>query len=119
MAKLNTVHTCTCCGSDVTAPQFFNGKIYGYTCINKVAPKGTKKAKTQYVQVEMISDGFSGTGRIQPIVKVEGKKYRLPVGYASMEECLSGTIENAGGHEWKLVGNVMLVELGFANKNFN
>lgn len=29
---------CSCCGTECTMPQFYNGKPYGYTCITKVAP---------------------------------------------------------------------------------
>ncbi len=30
---------CFCCGTIITAPQFYKGKAYGYTCITKVAPE--------------------------------------------------------------------------------
>jgi hypothetical protein len=44
-----TLH-CVCCGSEVTAPQFFEGKVYGYTCIKKVSPQ--KRTKTEWVSVD-------------------------------------------------------------------
>lgn len=45
MAKVNHA-TCTCCGSDITAPQFYQGKAYGYTCIKKVAPEFKRSRNT-------------------------------------------------------------------------
>jgi len=43
MAKKNLFGLrCACCGSDITAPQFYKGQMYGYTCITKVAPKQKK-----------------------------------------------------------------------------
>ena len=53
MATLKTL-TCSCCGSDVTCPQYYQGKVYGYTCITKVAPKA-KKVKTVMAVVEVVS----------------------------------------------------------------
>lgn len=44
--------TCTCCGAEITAPQFFNGKPYGWTCIKKVNP-AAKQVKVVYVTVEV------------------------------------------------------------------
>lgn len=29
---------CACCNTLITAPQFHNGKAYGYTCITKIVP---------------------------------------------------------------------------------
>ena len=46
MAK---VYSCTCCGSTVTCPYFFNGGVYGYTCIKKVNPSA-KKIKDKGLQ---------------------------------------------------------------------
>lgn len=40
---------CNRCGSELTAPQFFEGKVYGYECINHVNP-GFKKQKNKYVK---------------------------------------------------------------------
>lgn len=44
---------CTCCAAELTAPYFFNGGVYGYTCIKKVNP-AAKKNKKQCVEVEVI-----------------------------------------------------------------
>ena len=49
MAKKNLFGLqCACCGSDITAPQFYNGQMYGYTCITKVAPKQKKNKATKF-----------------------------------------------------------------------
>lgn len=40
---------CSCCGADITAPQFHEGKAYGWTCILKVRPKA-KRNKLVCVQ---------------------------------------------------------------------
>lgn len=42
---------CECCGSDITAPQFHNGKMYGYTCITKVAPKQKKNSAKDLIVI--------------------------------------------------------------------
>jgi hypothetical protein len=45
---------CALCGEKLTAPVFFQGKIYGWSCIKKVNP-AAKKVKTNYV----IADSFT------------------------------------------------------------
>ena len=42
---------CTCCKSELTAPQWHNGYPYGYKCIEKVAPKA-KKSRRVFVACE-------------------------------------------------------------------
>lgn len=61
MAKKNLFGLqCACCGSDITAPQFYNGQMYGYTCITKVAPKQKKNkvADLLIIPFETIEDNF-------------------------------------------------------------
>ncbi len=43
---------CYSCGETLTAPIFFEGKIYGFSCIKKVNPNYTKGKKTYYVEAE-------------------------------------------------------------------
>lgn len=45
MAKKTFGLTCACCGTDITAPQFYNNKAYGYTCILKVNPDAKRSKK--------------------------------------------------------------------------
>lgn len=47
------IMTCFCCGAEITAPQFHNGKAYGWTCIKKVVPS-QKQSKTKFVAVELV-----------------------------------------------------------------
>ncbi len=65
---------CTCCQSEVTCPQFFNGKPYGYTCIKKVAP-AQKRVKREYVACESfkIVEG-EGTQRMYVRIVLNGKR---------------------------------------------
>jgi hypothetical protein len=36
--KANYGTVCHCCGADITAPQFYNGEAYGWSCVLKQAP---------------------------------------------------------------------------------
>ena len=47
---------CTCCGSEVTAPCFYNEEVYGYSCVKKVAGSGVKAPKTKYFAVTPIKE---------------------------------------------------------------
>lgn len=40
---------CFCCGTEVTQPQFFEGRIYGWSCIKKVNNQKRVKSKEGYV----------------------------------------------------------------------
>lgn len=52
MAKKNLFGLrCECCGSDITAPQFYNGKMYGYTCITKVAPRQKRNSAKDLIVI--------------------------------------------------------------------
>lgn len=46
-----TLIRCTCCQAELTAPQFYNGLPYGFTCIKKVDP-AFKRTKIIYTAVE-------------------------------------------------------------------
>ena len=62
---------CTCCQTELTAPQFHNGNPYGYTCIKKVDP-ARKKSKVVYVECEAFKVVQAGQRNIVN-VKVGGK----------------------------------------------
>lgn len=69
-----TMIRCTCCQAELTAPQFYNGNPYGYTCIKKVDPS-YKRTKTVYLAMEafkLISDPATSTRHIVN-VKHNGK----------------------------------------------
>lgn len=62
MAKKNLFgFKCHCCGADITAPQFHNGLMYGYTCITKVAPRQRKNklADLLIIPFESIKDNIN------------------------------------------------------------
>lgn len=76
------VLTCTCCGSDVTCPQFHNGLVYGYTCIKKVAP-AQKQTNVRFLPVEVLKIVAAPTlantiGKpVTMTFKVEGQKVKI------------------------------------------
>ena len=67
--------TCFCCGADITAPQFYKGKAYGYTCILKVNPeaKQTRLGKAAFVKGEVVKIVGEEEGRKEVSVKVGNK----------------------------------------------
>lgn len=44
--------TCFCCGAELTAPQIFNGKAYGWTCITKVSDQKRTRSKDVWVKAD-------------------------------------------------------------------
>lgn len=62
---------CTCCQTELTAPQFYNGNPYGYTCIKKVDP-AQKKSKIVYKACEAFKVLQSGQRNVVN-VKIDGK----------------------------------------------
>lgn len=68
---------CTCCQAELSAPQFFNGNPYGYTCVKKVDPS-QKKSKTVYVQCEAFKVIQEGQ-RCVVNVKLAGKWQQIVV----------------------------------------
>lgn len=70
---------CTCCQTELTAPQFYNGHPYGMTCIKKVDP-AQKITKTVYVAVEAfkIASG-EGTARMVIRLTYQGKPKTITV----------------------------------------
>ena len=46
---------CSCCGTEITSPYFYDGGVYGYTCIKKVHPTaGKRKSKSKTVEVDLL-----------------------------------------------------------------
>lgn len=67
-----TLLRCTCCQAELTAPQFFEGKPYGYTCISKVS--GQKKTKIPYIACDSFTCDTMGYRHTVKCV-IEGKKH--------------------------------------------
>lgn len=85
MAK-GKIYICSCCGSEVTAPYFFNGGVYGYTCIKKVNPTA-KKVKDSGLwatyQDLIIEQPEANRERFAVSVIANGKKFFIGYGYSS------------------------------------
>lgn len=73
MSNANTLIRCACCQAEITAPQFHNGKPYGWTCIHKVAP-GKKRTKDVYHAVDFKQQVVSPSARQVAIVKWNGQR---------------------------------------------
>jgi hypothetical protein len=58
---------CTCCQAEITCPQFFNGKPYGYTCVKKVS--GQKRVKREYVACESFKV-IQGEGTQRQVIRL-------------------------------------------------
>lgn len=88
---------CTCCQSEVTMPQFYNGHPYGYVCIRKIDP-AYKRTKVNYIPCESFRIvGGAGTTRLVVDVKVNGNTKRVACyGAASLEERTSNTYMQDG-----------------------
>lgn len=70
---------CTCCNTELTAPQFYNGHPYGMTCIKRIDP-AQKVVKTVYVATESfkITSG-EGTSRMVIRTSYKGKTKAITV----------------------------------------
>lgn len=78
--------TCSCCGADINAPQFYKGKAYGYTCIKKVDPSFKRKTKTGiWIKPDSV-EIVQREGRALWDVSVVVKGIRFKLGHAYTEE---------------------------------
>lgn len=55
MTKMTSNAICACCGADITAPQFYKGKAYGYTCITKVSPQKRVKDPGLWIKPDSVT----------------------------------------------------------------
>lgn len=88
---------CTCCNTELTAPQFYNGHPYGMTCIKKVDPS-QKLSKVEYVAVEaykLVSDP-SASSRHVVNVKYQGNWKQIVCYSGSFETKTSSTFMQDG-----------------------
>ena len=58
---------CTCCGAELTAPQFHNGHPYGYTCVQRFNVKPFKDTGLWVVadKIEEFVDEKTGTKKVR------------------------------------------------------
>jgi hypothetical protein len=92
MTKTTSIR-CTCCQTELTAPQFHNGNPYGWTCIKKVDPSH-KQTKIVYVACEAFKVVVAGQ-RCVVNVKLEGKWSQVVV-YGDIETRTSSTYMQDG-----------------------
>lgn len=92
MIKSNSIR-CTCCQAELTAPQFHDGKPYGWTCIKKVDPS-FKQTKTVYVACEGFKVVQAGQ-RCVVNVKLDGKWSQVVV-YGDIESRTTSTYMQDG-----------------------
>lgn len=65
---------CSCCGTDVTSPYFYNNGVYGWTCIKKINPSVKKnKAKSKCAEVKVIDVEFNdeSSTRGQALISID------------------------------------------------
>lgn len=65
---------CSCCGTDITSPYFYDGGVYGWTCIKKVNPRARRnKPKSKFVEVIIRKVEFGeNSGRGMAYVTIDG-----------------------------------------------
>lgn len=81
---------CSCCGTEVTSPYFFNGGVYGYTCIKKVNPKA-KRNKGKCFTVEVVKVVFEdeNSSRGKAFVIVNNEKF-VVIAHREINEDMTG-----------------------------
>jgi hypothetical protein len=69
---------CVCCGSELTAPVYIKGNVYGYSCAAKIEG-GKEYRKKKLVPCEIVKDFKNASGWIfATVVKTDsGEKIRL------------------------------------------
>lgn len=80
--------TCACCGADITAPQFYRGKAYGYTCIKKIDPTA-KQVKDNGLWIK--ADSVEFIDDIYVTITVQGLKFKMIYGVNGLgDRCVVG-----------------------------
>jgi len=67
--------SCALCGEKLTAPIFYDGKIYGWSCIKKVNPT-LKKKKTHFVVADSFTTTKNENGSITVDAVYQGSNYK-------------------------------------------
>lgn len=84
---------CTCCQAELTAPQFYNGNPYGFTCIKKVDPT-QKRNKTIYVACDSFKVIQAGQRNVVNITV--GGKVKQVVCYGDIQSRTTATYMQDG-----------------------
>ena len=67
---------CACCQTLITAPQFYNGKAYGYTCITKVVPTFKRKRDSGlWIAADSVTHEREGAMWVKSTAVVDGYKF--------------------------------------------
>lgn len=67
---------CFCCGSEVTAPQFHKGHVYGWSCIKKVSDQPrVKLGKAKYAKADSVAIKDLGRGWMDQTANINGIEY--------------------------------------------
>lgn len=101
---------CTCCGTELSSPYFYNGGVYGWTCIKKVNPNARKnKAKSNIVEVEVLKVDFKeGSTRGNALISINGVKscvtaYREYLDGVFSSDIQIGNFKHFNGKWWSFV----------------
>lgn len=87
---------CLCCGADVTSPYFYNGGVYGWTCIKKVNQNVKRnKPKTKCVEVDVLKVKFESENltRGQALISINGIRSAVTARRYYMDGIMSDFIE--------------------------
>ena len=69
---------CFCCGSEVTAPQFHKGRVYGWSCIKKVSDQPrVKLGNAKYTKANSVSIKELGRGWMAQSATINGVEYTI------------------------------------------
>jgi hypothetical protein len=87
---------CSCCGTDVTSPYFYNGGVYGWTCIKKVNPNAKRnKPKSKCFEVEVLKVKFESENstRGQALISINGIRSAATAYRSYMDGVIGNFIE--------------------------
>lgn len=106
--------SCSCCGTEVTSPYFYNGDVYGWTCIKKANPNEKRnKPKSKCVEVDVlkIKTFPKNSCRSVATILVNGKKelvaaYREHLGEGVFSEFIEiGNFKFHNGKWWAFINS--------------
>lgn len=88
---------CSCCGTDIASPYFYNGGVYGWSCIKKVNPNAKRnKAKSKTVEVNLIKFDFDeNSTRGKALVEIDGAK-SVVTAYRNYEDGFFSELSGVG-----------------------
>ncbi len=84
-SKLMSNTTCSCCDADITAPQFYKGKAYGWSCVTKVSGRGFKRVRDSgyWIKADSVEVIVTDKERLSLKVRVTAFDGLLTVSFAS------------------------------------